>query len=587
VATVSLLFAALFGVVSWLTSNHSLPWLSFHAEFMMALAFTLALLGEVGQRPKRPDALAPLTVATLVVALVPLGQVATGLIRFAGDGWMVFAYLLGLALAQWLGQRLAWRWGLAQTTEVLAGLFLAGSVVSVGLQIYQWLQLLTIGLFAVQMAPFGTPFANFAQPNHLATALFLGLAGLLYLFERRRVGGAVAAAATIFLLFGMVMTGSRTAWVAIALLVPALALARRRLALRVPLTGALGLGAVFFVLVSAWPVLNELMLLAPGRTLDNQVQAGPRPLFYATMLDAVSRHPWVGYGWNQGLVAQSTVLDDHPAGGRLMGNSHNTVLDLMVWNGVPLALGITGLLVWWGWRHLRACRDATALFLLTALGGVAVHAMLEYPLSYAYFLLPVGLMMGLLEAAAPSRWQFPLPRGVGIFAAGSAAGLLAVITIDYLEVEANTQVLAWEVARIGTGRITSQAPDVMMLTQWREYLAYARVEPRAGMADADLARMGNIVARFPYSSALRQYAVANALNGRPEVARDTLVRLCKLHSAMRCRNELLLWTEQLRSGATPLAAVPLPPLPEAVPGRTAAPMPAPAPADAAASARTP
>jgi Virulence factor membrane-bound polymerase, C-terminal/O-Antigen ligase/Protein glycosylation ligase len=587
VATVSLLFAALFGVASWLTPNHSAPWSSFHAEFVMALAFAVAMLGEVTQRPKRADVLAPLMVATLVVALVPLVQVATGLVRFAGDGWMVFAYLLGLALAQWLGQRLAWRWGLAPTAEVLAGLFLAGSVASVGLQIYQWLQLLNIGLFAVQMAPFGTPFANFAQPNHLATALFLGLAGLLYLFERRHLGGAVAAAATLFLLFGMVMTGSRTAWVAIALLVPALVLARRRLALRLPVAAVLGLGLAFVALVMAWPVLNELLLLAPGRTLSNQAQAGPRPLFYATMLDAVSRHPWVGYGWNQGLVAQSAVLDAHPAGGRLMGNSHNTVLDLMVWNGMPLALGITGLLAWWAWRQVRACRDVTALFLLTALGGVAVHAMLEYPLSYAYFLLPVGLMMGLLEAAAPSRWQLPLPRGVGMVAAGSAAALLAVITVDYLEVEANTQVLAWEVARIGTSRITSHAPDVMLLTQWREYLAYARIEPGVDMADTELARMAAVVARFPYSSALRQYAVANALNGRPEVARDTLARLCKLHSVTRCRNELLRWNEQLRAGASVLAAVPLPPMPEAVPERVAAPMPALAPAGAAASARMP
>ena len=475
--TVSLLFAALVGVLSWLTPNHSAPWPSFHGEFMMALACLLALLGELAQRPTRPDRLAPLTAATLLVALVPLVQLALGQIRFAGDGWMAFAYLLGFALAQWLGQRLAWRWDITSVAEALAGLFLIGSVLSVGLQLYQWLELFGLGIFSADMPPFGRPYANFAQPNHLATALFLGLAGTLYLYERRRLGMGAVSGTALFLAFGMVMTGSRTAWLAMGLLVPVLAWARRPLALRMPWYGAPGLGLAFCAFVAVWPVLNELLLLTPGRSLAEQSQGGPRPLFYATMLDAVSRHPWVGYGWNQGLIAQGAVLDDHPANGRLMGNSHNTLLDLLVWNGVPVALAIIGLLAWWAWRQAKACRDATAFFLLTALGGVAVHAMLEYPLSHAYFLLPVGLMMGLLEVAAPMRWALRLPRAVGVAVAGAAAVLLGTIAVEYLEVESNTRVLSWELARIGTGSITSVAPDVMLLSQWREYLHFARLEP--------------------------------------------------------------------------------------------------------------
>ena len=576
-STVFLLFAALVGVLSWLMPNHSLPWLSFHAEFMMALACLLALFAELLKRPRRADAIPPLAAATLVVALIPIAQWATGLIRFAGDAWMVSTYLLGFALTQVLGQRLAWRWGVAEAAEALAGLFLAGAVLSVGLQLYQWQQVYGLGIFAVEMPPLGTPFANFAQPNHLATALFLGLAGSLFLCERRRLGGWVTAGVALYLVFGMVMTGSRTAWLTMTMLVPLLIWGRQRMGLRIPAVAAVGLGAILVVWVAAWPVLNELLLLAPGRSLANQAQVGPRPLLYSTMLDAVSRHPWAGYGWSQGMMAQIAVLDDHPPGGRLMESSHNFVLDLMVWNGLPLGLLITVLLVGWGVRQARACRDAASFFLLAALGGVGVHAMLEYPLNYSYFLLPVGLLIGLLEASAPARWSLALPRGAMAAAAGVATVLLVTITAEYLEVEANTQVLAWEVARIGTGRITSKAPEVRLLSQWREYLRYARFEPRPGMGDADLAWMKRVVERFPYSSAMRQYAVANALNGRPEVARATLDSLCRLHTARRCRTELKAWLEQANSTYPQLAAVPLPPLPLLVPGRIAAAMPAPLP----------
>jgi hypothetical protein len=370
----------------------------------------------------------------------------------------------------------------------------------------------------------------------------------------------------------MAMTGSRTAWLTIAMLVPTVVWARDRLALRTSRTAALCLGAVFVAWVVAWPAVNELLLLAPGRTLADQARAGPRPLFYSTMADAISRQPWFGYGWEQGLVAQITVIDDHPAGGRLMGNSHNLVLDLLVWNGVPLGLLITGLLAWWGVRHARACRDATSLFLLTAIGGVTVHAMLEYPLSYAYFLLPIGLMVGALDAISPGRCWFGLPRAATVLAAGAATALIALVTADYLKIETNTEVLRMEVARIGTHRITSQAPDLVLLTQWHEYLRFARVAAHPGMTDAELLSMGDVVERFPYASALREYAVANALNGQPALAGTILTRLCKLHTANRCRRELQAWIEQTQATYPQLAAVPIPAVPALVPTRHLVPM---------------
>ncbi len=571
---ISLFFAGLFGIVSWLTPNHSVPWTSFHGEFLIGLAFSVALIGELAQRKVRPDTLSPAVIATLLVSLVPLAQVAGEMVRYAGDGWMVFAYLAAFALAQLLGQRLAWRRGVAEVAEPLAGLFLTASVLSVGLQLYQWQQLLGLSLLVAGMPPLGTPWANFAQPNHLATALFMGLAGALYLYERQRIGLIGTACAALFLMAGMAMTGSRTAWIAVGLLVPALVWARRRGVVRLPVAAALGLGAAFVALLVLWPVANELLLLAPGRSLTDQARAGPRPLIYAAMLDAVSRHPWVGYGWNQGLVAHVAVLEDHPLRGHLVSSSHNLVLDLMVWNGVPLALLITLGMGVWGWRQWRTCRDATQVFLLTAIGGVIVHAMLEYPLSYAYFLLPLGLMVGLLDAASPPRWQLALPRGAALAAAGAMAALLALIAGEYLEVEASTEVLALEVAHIGTHSITSQAPELHLLTQWREYLRFARIEPHPGMSEAELEGMRQVIERFPFSSAMAHYAMANALNGRPEVARQTLVRLCHLHTPLRCRNELKAWAEASRTTYAQLAAVSLPPMP-AVPVRPSAAMSAP------------
>ena len=556
---ISLFFAAALALGAWLTPNHYLPWLTFHGELMMAAALALAAAGEFASRPPAPrEALTPLMLLAAGLAVLPFVQFGFGLIRFAGEAWVSALYLVGFALSMWLGQRLVARLGAGVLAEGLAGLFLAASVLSVGLQLMQWQRLEGLGIFMVDMPPWGRPFANFAQPNHLATLLLMGLAGVLLLHERGRVGVVGTALAALLLLFGMAMTGSRTAWVAVAVLVAAVALARRRLALRSSLPLLAGLSLAFVAFVAAWAPMNEALLLSGGRSLANQAQVGPRPLFYATMLDAVSREPLFGYGWNQGLLAQQRVLDAHPPGGRLMGNSHNLVLDLMVWNGVPLALAIVAALGAWSWRQLRAARDATQGFLLAIVGGVFVHALFEYPLSYAYFLLPVGLAMGALDALAPPRRTVALPRPALAGVAAVALALLAWVTVEYAEVESNARTLAFETARIGSVRIDSAAPELHLLTQWRDYLRFARIEPTAAVDEAQLAWMARMAERFPYSASLLRLAKAQALSGHPDDAQRTLARLCLLHAGPRCRDALRDWQRAARQELPALAAVRLP-----------------------------
>jgi O-antigen ligase len=557
-SNITLLLASLLGLSSWLAPNHYVPWLSFHSDALMAAAGLLALIGEIGSDFKTRQLLSPLMLATLALACVPLAQALVGLIRFAGDGWMVFGYLLAFALAQLLGWMLAGRFGIAVLVEGLSGMFIVASLACIGLELYQWLRLVGLGVFAADLQSGHSPYANVAQPNHLASMLFLGLVAVLYLYERQRLSGSVAAVGAIFIEFGMVMTGSRTAWLTVALLSVGVWTLRRRANLRMPRAACVGVFLSFIAILAAWEPLNDIMLLSPGRTLEVQADAGPRPQMWATMLDAISRQPWFGYGWNQGLVAHSRVADAHPLGGRLIENSHNLVLDLMVWNGVPLGLALTGLLLWWFWRQLRAGRSPPQVYLLAAVAGVFVHALLEFPLSYMYFLLPVGMMMGALDSAIPWRRSLSVPRWLIGGAAAIATALLALIIHEYIEIEANMRVLRFEVARIGTATIESKAPELTLLTQVREYLRFARIESHPGMGPDEIAWMGHVVERFPYAPALFSYALANGLNGRTEMATATLAHLCRMHTKRRCDESLRAWKDLARNRYPQLDAVALP-----------------------------
>lgn len=557
-STITLFFGGLLGVASWLVPNHYLPWLSFHADFLMGTAGLVVLIGELTLNRPGQHTLPPLTVATLLVACMPLLQAATGLIQFAGDAWMAFEYLMAFALAQVLGQSLTRRIGVDALFETVSALFLAASLACVGLQLIQWLRLPGLGTFSIELAPRHAPYANVAQPNHLASMLYLGVVGLLFLFERGRVRGAAAAAAYGLLAFGLVMTASRTAWLTMSMATVGLWFACGRAPLRIGRVRVIGAALAFLVLLLTWTPLNDLLLLSPGRTFAVQSQLGPRPLLWATMAAATALQPWFGYGWNQGLVAQSRVVDQFPASGRLIQNSHNLMLDLAVWNGVPLALALCALLAWWFWKHFRDSRSAAQVGLLIGVGALFVHAMLEFPLSYAYFLVPVGLMMGALDAAAPSQTRLRLPKPAAWALVAGAGGLLVAIATEYVEVETNTRTLQLELARVGTHKVVSQAPELVFLTQWDAYLRFARIEPKPGIRPDELDWMGKVVERFPYANAQFSAAAANALNGRPDDARQMLARMCHLHTRQNCLHRLREWRE-LALEYPQLAAVPLPP----------------------------
>lgn len=54
-----------------------------------------------------------------------------------------------------------------------------------------------------------------------------------------------------------------------------------------------------------------------------------------------------------------------------------------------------------------------------------LHALLEYPQAYLYFLLPVGLMIGVIEARVPVHRTLALPRPVfGLLALALLAGVV-------------------------------------------------------------------------------------------------------------------------------------------------------------------
>lgn len=383
--------------LAYLIPAHYAPWASFHLEWLACLGVVLLSLHDRGNPLRLPPLL---TAVTCAIGLVPLVQLGSGLVKFRSDALIpaLYAFGAGLAIhassARSAGNRTRW-------IDLLFWSLIAAAVLSAGMGFMQWLQVGFHTLWLAAVPPGGRPFGNLGQPNHLATLLVLGLAGVVRAYERRMLGTATLVVVGGWLCVGLVATQSRSGLLGLSVLALWWLLARWRFGARLsPAVVCLSLAAVF-ALAAMWEPLTRWLLLDSAQPLGERLVVGPRTGIWAQALDASLRQPWVGYGWNQAASAQLVVAAEHAPLGRPWDSAHNLVLDLALAMGWPLALLCTGAMGVWFLNRVRGARDVDDWTLLGALSALLVHALVEYPLAYAYFLAPLALMMGAMERAGP------------------------------------------------------------------------------------------------------------------------------------------------------------------------------------------
>lgn len=536
-------FASVVLPVAFLLPNHYPPWGTFHSDLVAGVALIPLMLWALWQRGPLPV----LAIGIGMLSLVPLIQVASGQMNFAGDGWLAWLYLMGFSFAVLAGARFAQTglggsYSLNRLQSMWVGLVVA-ALISVGIAIHQWLDLQLLGLFIIELKPGDRPFANLSQPNQLATLLTLGLVGTAFLFESRALRATVAMVAVLVLAFGVGMTQSRTPLLVLAIAWPAYWLMRRRVALRTTPLALLLATAGFALTAWAWPALNRILLLPDASSLGERMGQNLRLTLWQSMAEALARSPWVGYGWNQVPLAQQATALEFPATRYYFDSAHNLIFDIALWNGLPVALVVAvGLFLWFASR-IAACRDPLTWSVLLAVAAVFCHAMVEYPLAYAYFLLPVGFFMGAVNGKAGThgmRWaQFSLPRPVLGFAGLAVLLMFLRVSVEYIQFEETWRQIRLEQSRIGGAKA---APShTLVLTQLQARARFAQTTPTKGMSADQLDWMGHVVERYGWAGTAFKYAEALALNGQPRAAAVVLAKLCKTQTPKLCIKALDEW----------------------------------------------
>lgn len=287
---------------------------------------------------------------------------------------------------------------------------------------------------------------NLRQANHLSSLLLWSVVAAIWLGERRAMRRSVAFLLSGVCVFGIVLSASRTGMVGVVVLALWGLLDRGQSR---PTRTALLLTPLLYGLLwaglDAWSQAAQAEFAGSSRFNAGGDISSSRFAIWRDTLGLIAAHPWLGVGFGEFNFAWSlTPFPQRP--GAFFDHTHNLPLQFLVELGLPLGLGVLVLLAHALWRAFRSARDAhgpdagvrRAALVMVLL--MVLHSQLEYPLWYAYFLLPTAFAFGLslragnAEPAAPSRasaLRLAMQAGAALLLAGGAASVY-----DYMRVAA-------------------------------------------------------------------------------------------------------------------------------------------------------
>ena len=521
-----------YGVVS-----HTYPIPTFYAEYV-ALALYIALAAGVAlyaraTRSARVLAAPRAGVIMLLFAIwlgLQIVVVPTTLPRMnlLGIGFLLTA-LLTMHAGFWTSRMLLVPAAMraAAIALVLGGLFAVFCQVA---QTFGWETYVRPFVVAYHVTADRRPFGNMAQANHLATYLSFAMAAAVFLLLTRRLHWTLWFVVSVLFAIGEALTVSRTPWLQTCIVVLGalwLGLAQRGepgTGERTPrwraLIAPIVLLAIFFVANVGVRWANHTWHLSLAESAADRFreagQISPRLALWRYGWTMFKEHPLFGVGWGEFPIHQYGLTE---ALGKieLANNSHDIVIDLLAKTGIVGGVIVFGGIAMWLFRVLRARHNAGMIFGLTLLAVLGVHALVEYPQQYLFFLLPAAFFIGLLEPtggrfapAAASRVAYGLLLVLGF-------GALIPVLLDYRHAE----VLYYGDAPERQYR----ADPAIAFKPWGDYGLATLLSLDSTDLPTKLEMHERAMDLLPGDVVLRRQAVLLVLAGREADALDTVKRI--------------------------------------------------------------
>lgn len=516
-----LLLASVFISLAWLLPIHYRPWVTYTGELFAFLSLFAVAAIYLKDKIKLPTITLPL----IVLAVIPFIQYFLGELYFFDKALTSTLFVFGFWLSIVIGYNLSVE--KINREDVFTGLsyvfFMAGTATGI-IAICQWLTLDAYIPGMVDMQRAVRPYANFAQPNNMATFLLMSLLACLYLYEKKKVHTKWLIPAVFMMLMSLALSQSRTSWVACVCIIVYLAYQQFKGYISIKWYYLTAWTALFVGFIFLLPTIGGFLT----QLADTQIKSVDiarrakgdmsRLAIWQQMLHAIADHPWFGYGWNQTSVAY-TLVSDHFQGPVWVRSAHNFILDFILWNGLIIALPFLAYFGYWGYQLNKHVNSVESVIGILMIGAVLIHSMLEFPQYYAYFLLPVGFIIGLVQSQRADTKTITLSPNYMRVGYGISLLLLVLIVRDYsVMVPKLNQSMRYEQT---PEKITNQ-DQIYLLEEFDRRIEWIRMNPYSKVNAEQLEDIREMVLNYPTKYDLIKYAKVLAFNGYEQEAKHQL-----------------------------------------------------------------
>ncbi|HEM6662960.1 TPA: Wzy polymerase domain-containing protein [Acinetobacter baumannii] len=534
-----LFLAAILLGSAWLSPFHYSPWVMFSSEVSTFGAGLCVLISLLQQNIKIPRA----QILLLPFTLIPIVQWGCGLVFDLSTALLSTFYLLGFWFMVLAGYNLSL--DQKKKDQIFSGfslLVIITSLLTSLIAIFQWLNIESHLIYTLHLIG-NRPYGNFGQPNNMATFLIIGLLGCLYLYEKNKVTVWLLLPSALIILFTIALSQSRTSWIVFPFLLIYWIVKQFGKQKRFRFVQGLLWCLVFFLIAGLiLPYITQFIEFSTNTEITETssfvARAGSgheRIGMWIQILHAIAQQPWLGYGWSQTSVA---VVDSIQYGTVHVwfNSAHNVLLDIIIWNGIPIGIVIIAYFAcWFVWLNQQA-KETISIIAIMMVCTVLIHAMLEFPQRYAYFLLTCGFLLGIIQAQTPILKGIVLNKQVLRLIWGVSLILLLAIWRDYNVYVTNSNLL-FKNKQPNAEVLGSN--QIFVLTQFEQRLKWIEMKPETTLSDADLAVWGNFVKNKATPYNLRKYAQLLAYNGKVEQAEQQIFILQHLYRQQITLAELL------------------------------------------------
>jgi len=519
---------------------HYRPWVTYTGELYAFFAlFALATL-YLKEKLKIPALSLPL----LLLACVPLIHFLTGQVFFFSTAMMGFIFVFSFWLASVLGYNFSTgNYNREETFTNLSYMFLASGTITGLIALCQWSNLDSILPGMVNISGNQRPYANFAQPNNMATFLVMALMSCLYLYEKKKIQTKWLFACAAVIVMGVALSQSRTAWVAAIAIMLYLVFYQYKGIIRLKWYYSSLWLLLFIFFIWLFPVLSQLIaqmtdaeVIRSRDVVSRATGDMSRLAIWQQMLAAIQAEPWFGYGWYQTSVAFVSITDT-VQGPVWIRSAHNFIIDFLIWNGVVIGVPFLAYFGYLGYQMQRWVKTPESVIGILMIGAFVTHAMFEFPQHYAYFLLPVGFIIGtVLAQRADMVKQLVMPAWLMKLIFITGVILTAVIYQDY----------DTAVPKLGQSIRYEQQPEkitneksIFLLTEFNHRIAWIRVNPYTKMSQDEIHEYEKLVVSYPTKYNLLKYIRLLAYNGYIKEAHHQLWRLSTIQKTEMNYDEVI------------------------------------------------